>query len=452
MDREDGVSDPHTENTNILCCVENASASFNLIDGGNGDQRDSEDSEPDQSDCDGDPLYIPHGDSEDSVSDSDDIPLNELFASDKANATVMDRQDVNDEDVPLAELQRRLHDGREVEDEARPLADVERSFLTDDAPPENNELRGRKRARPETWKRNVRNAKRNRGESYESQRGTEKPARKVLKARCKGNCKRQGLACDDMTENDRSNILAAFWRSGKLEDQRAFICKHVRTIPVKRRMSENPQSRRNNTQQYTLTLDGETKKVCKIMFLNTTGISERQVKTALQKQTPEGAAISENRGRRPKTEPTPQEQAVLEHILLFPRVESHYCRSSTNNMYISNELNVSRMHVLYKAWCLKAGRPAASYKTYYKVFIETGLKFHRPKKDQCGICSAYNENSENSAEYVRHIQEKTMSREAKASAKLLAGIDQREQQRATIYNKLCTALRLQCQKYSTAAD
>ena len=78
------------------------------------------------------------------------------------------------------------------------------------------------------------------------------------------------------------------------------------------------------------------------------------------------------------------------------------------------------MYELYKVWSSKAHNSSVCYATYYKIFTETGLKFHRPNKHQCSLCVNAKENSENSSEYVRHMSEKTGARTAKAAAKELA--------------------------------
>ena len=42
---------------------------------------------------------------------------------------------------------------------------------------------------------------------------------------------------------------------------------------------------------------------------------------------------------------------IREHILSFPRVESHYCRSSSSKEYLPADLNVNKMHTLYVQQC-----------------------------------------------------------------------------------------------------
>ena len=58
---------------------------------------------------------------------------------------------------------------------------------------------------------------------------------------------------------------------------------------------------------------------------------------------------------------------IREHILSFPRVESHYCRKSRGKEYLPANLSLPKMYALYK---LREGENAASEKIYRKEFIQ----------------------------------------------------------------------------------
>ena len=67
-------------------------------------------------------------------------------------------------------------------------------------------------------------------------------------------------------------------------------------------------------------------KVCQTMFLNTLGISEKTVRTAIQKKLPTGAVEAEKRrGRRIAAAQRDEAilRAITAHISRFPTVESH---------------------------------------------------------------------------------------------------------------------------------
>ena len=84
------------------------------------------------------------------------------------------------------------------------------------------------------------------------------------------------------------------------------------------------------------------------MFLRTLGISERQMRTVVRNNQ-FGTFDSEKRGGRQTVEEDEQlRDEVKQHINLFPRMESHYCRASSNVQYLSSDLNYQIMYDMYK--------------------------------------------------------------------------------------------------------
>ena len=80
--------------------------------------------------------------------------------------------------------------------------------------------------------------------------------------------------------------------------------------------------------------------------------------------------------------------SVHEHIALFPRVESHYCRESTSREYLHESLSISKMFVLYKVWAIEnnKGDIVTEYRYRYIFNNYYNIFFHNPKKDQCDEC------------------------------------------------------------------
>ena len=60
--------------------------------------------------------------------------------------------------------------------------------------------------------------------------------------------------------------------------------RHVKCSKVKRKSTEG-DSRRANTKQYFLTVEGRQVQVCKAFFFSTLGTSEQTARTALDKVT-----------------------------------------------------------------------------------------------------------------------------------------------------------------------
>ena len=80
---------------------------------------------------------------------------------------------------------------------------------------------------------------------------------------------------------------------------------------------------------------------------------------------------------------------------MFPTVDSHYCRKSTGKKgFLSERLNVVKMHNMYVSWCIGNKYKPESYKYYLDVFNhDFKLAFHKRKKDKCLKCNKY-ENSD----------------------------------------------------------
>ena len=78
-----------------------------------------------------------------------------------------------------------------------------------------------------------------------------------------------------------------------------------------------------------------------------------------------GVVKGEARGGRPKELKLADEcmrATIKVHINRFPRMESHYCRSTSSFEYLSSDLNISIMYYLFK----KEHPDGASQNTYYQ--------------------------------------------------------------------------------------
>lgn len=238
------------------------------------------------------------------------------------------------------------------------------------------------------------------------------------------------LKCFETIGNeDRLNLFTCFWATGSHETQWHFILKNTeitepKVIKVQRKRE------RNRTVIYYLPLKNNTGlikriKVCKTMFLNTLGIKERTVYTVIDKYN-KGNAITDLRGKhanRPHKTRSDTEQSVIEHIKSFPCIESHYLRQKTNRQYLSQDLNISKMHRLYKVWFSEneyfPNVKVASEYQYNQIFnSQFNLSFFRPKKDICKLCSEYENATEEAKlqlqqQYEIHIKNKEIVRNIK---------------------------------------
>lgn len=97
-------------------------------------------------------------------------------------------------------------------------------------------------------------------------------------------------------------------------------------------------------------------RVCKKAFLRIHSISNGCLDRALRAQiTNDGSPHNDQRGRHPPANKTSDADTDLikEHIQSFPQYHSHYSRANNpHRKYLSPELTISKMYVLYKEWCV----------------------------------------------------------------------------------------------------
>lgn len=169
--------------------------------------------------------------------------------------------------------------------------------------------------------------------------------------------------------------------------------------------------------------------VCQTMFLNTVNISKQTVHTAFKKLQYGDPIVMDKRGMS-KTRPRAIDEAVtasvMEHINMFPRVDSHYIRKDSCREYLEEKLSLSKMYSLYVDWMTEKKKPMATKHHYYDIFnTKFNISFFKPKKDQCDFCSKFQNESEEEKEqlsnqYNIHIENKEKSRNLKTEEKIIA--------------------------------
>ncbi|CAG9773225.1 unnamed protein product [Ceutorhynchus assimilis] len=283
----------------------------------------------------------------------------------------------------------------------------------------------RKKKNIGTWKKNIRKQKRLRGEAYISVKNIEKPARPLLPPPCAAKPKHKCL--QSVSEENRSKIYVEFRRLSALDDQRSFIIHHVEQIPKKRITRNLENSRRENTCNYFLTVDGQKMKVCREFFMSTLKVTDSFIRISLQKRSSTGIVEKDRRGKHTPANKLTDDclQIIRDHILTFPAVESHYCRSSSKKKYLDPTLNLSIMHNMYKSLCEEKNIPPVSLEKYRQVFKEYNVGFFKPKKDQCKICLAQKnmtgeEKEAQEETFQQHLKRKESARKTRNEDKLEA--------------------------------
>lgn len=265
--------------------------------------------------------------------------------------------------------------------------------------------------------------KRNLGLEYVSEKsGKIIPSKRQIKPRCKSiSCKTRGLKCSDISDGIRYSIMNSYFDMGDIQRQREWLASHVIAQAVNRKKEDGQHSRKHRTLTYYLPFGDIKVKVCRIMFLNTVCVSEKQIRTVQKKTSISGILEKDHRGGRQismKRRDEVLRASVEKHINTFPKMDSHYCRQNTSQQYLSPELSLTRMYNLYKEG---NDNYEVSYSLYHSVFKSLKLKFHRPKKDLCGICESFQKNSADELlqiKYQKHTEEKKKVRYLKDQCKL----------------------------------
>lgn len=138
---------------------------------------------------------------------------------------------------------------------------------------------------------------------------------------------------------------------------------------------------------YLPTKENKVVRVCKSFFLSTLCISSQMI--AYNRKRAENGVRS--KAARPPAHNRicdVARQSVKDHINSFYRIESHYCRSSTQREYLEATLNKTRMFRLYQTskYC-HSGVKSHLYSTIFDT--EFNLGFHRPSKDLCDLCDKF---------------------------------------------------------------
>ncbi|XP_072389593.1 uncharacterized protein [Diabrotica undecimpunctata] len=277
--------------------------------------------------------------------------------------------------------------------------------------------KGRKRTKnPSQWKQNKLKRRRNTGKSYVSMSQTKKtiPAR-CLKEPCTEKCR---LKCTtNINIECRYDLFKKFWDLGDLSKQRAYISASMIDIQPKYKYS-NAQRPRHNNKAFHFIVNNTTIRVCKTFYKATLDISDRMIFTVQNKMNNNDFSQTDFRGRHDSHRKISPElrAAIIEHIQSIPKIESHYLRASTTKEYIDGSKNIKDLFNDFKLKQENDNRDAGTYSKYYKIFTtEFNLSFFQPKKDQCDLCTSYNNSNADQKKnleekYQTHIKEKNYSR------------------------------------------
>lgn len=289
------------------------------------------------------------------------------------------------------------------------------------------------------WKRIKNSEARLKGEQYEGfqkdqdgkyQQTVVRPA-KVLQNRCNGHTKiqhggpQQQFECQNVTENERQSMFEEFWKMPSWDSRKV----HVRSLvtvsaPQHRRISSDENSRKGTSFKYFLMLrsDNSVKRihVCKVMFMRTLAIGQRQLRDWLT-EVPSVMMnpVSAPAPPQPGNDELEEVNSIVEFFDKLPKVESHYCRSSTTKKYLEPIWNsvTGDLYTEYLQFCSTNNKKKYCTASFSRKFRELKLSIFKPRKDQCNKCIAFKNGNVAADEYANHLQRKEKSRKEKDNDK-----------------------------------
>lgn len=292
--------------------------------------------------------------------------------------------------------------------------------------PIKKQLFRKRKANPSSWLRNKRKHCRDHGLAYTGKAGKQIAKRSIVYK----NCEKCRFKCSHKISEDSANrIFKIYWGFGSYEKQRNFICQHVEKSEVKRQTG----SRKHASYAYFLQDDNKQVRVCKRFFLGVLSIGKKTVEVAMKKKNHGMFAGSDLRGKQQSANKTPDSDVnfIRQHIESFPTVPSHYTRKHSARGYLDSCLTIRKMYQLYEEECKKTNRRVCRFGVYRNIFCtQYNLSFHKPKKDQCTLCSVYEEKKAQGdiaekleEDFQNHQNMKRLSRESKTLDKARAKTD-----------------------------
>lgn len=260
-----------------------------------------------------------------------------------------------------------------------------------------------------------------------------------MKERCGCKCKDNSkIRCSSIKEEERKTIFEKFWKLNRGE-KKVYVDLLVLKLPTARSRDRKTEEVSRREFSYIYFLENNLKekvRVCKKMFQNTIDLGEKTIRLWKNSNSEDAEDSNEDTDENAITnrvESGIKYQKVSEarrkisnesNVALnnffdsLPKMESHYCRASTDKLYL--EPNWTSKQALYKEYCKwtheKNVKPLSST-VFANVFSKKNLSLFRPKKDECDICVAYRTGNISQEMYNLHQEKKNEARAEKEADK-----------------------------------
>ncbi|XP_050303981.1 uncharacterized protein LOC126741556 [Anthonomus grandis grandis] len=213
------------------------------------------------------------------------------------------------------------------------------------------------------------------------------------------HCKR--FQCfEKVLPNERAKINKHFNESQEptWDEQSAYLCGLILLSPVFQRRNRRPEEESHFRQASyfykvrVLRNEGTVDiPVCLKAFCSLHGITRRRVQTIHTSLLVKGVAPKDNRGKQSYKHRALKEDiknCVISYIRSFKGRSSHYSNKKSKKIYLPEDLNIRKMHSMYK---LKHPDKSVSYETYRTIFsTDFNISFGYPRSDTCSKCDEFN--------------------------------------------------------------
>ncbi|XP_069354794.1 uncharacterized protein [Maniola hyperantus] len=244
--------------------------------------------------------------------------------------------------------------------------------------------KGRKRkSQPDLWKKN----------KLKEQRYT--PHDLPVFPKCRHNTK--SLKCGSLLMGDLMNIHKHFYFKKNKIHQDNFILKNCVTKNVQRhRPKDGTGCLKNMSITYYLYKKSDKKnvRVCKEAFMSILNIKKDRIWGVLRRShNSSGALAKETRGGDHRSQENESKRvAINAFIQSFECRESHYCRGkSAERMYLSSDLNIRKMWLLYNSNASPEHKVKESF-FRKELNLNYNIGFGNPRTDVCSRCTELLEN------------------------------------------------------------
>nr|CAI5865598.1 unnamed protein product [Callosobruchus analis] len=196
---------------------------------------------------------------------------------------------------------------------------------------------------PEQWKCNIRKESFDRGREYISVRKKRVPARMIRTSKdCVSKCIYQ--CARKISETQREDISSHYYMLTAQEKKMFILNTTIMTNPERRRKGKNKEnSRKSNTFNYFFNVNSNRIQICKLFYCGTLSISQKPIYTAHKHKTSSNTPQCSTQGKHKKKFTSEESiNLVKEHINMFPRISSHYCRATSKREYLEADLSIKK--------------------------------------------------------------------------------------------------------------